>query len=199
MATSPLARPTPNGGASAPASSRVPVEGRTCGSCALCCKTVAVVELGKAAGTWCAHFRPSRGCSIYETRPAGCRDFYCEWMFSERLGPEWRPDRAKFALMVTSTGHLAACIDPGFPSAWRQAPYYQTLCRWARERAENPSSSWPGVDVWIGKRCIILLPDGEKDVGIVAADEEVRIDLRMTPAGPAYVATKFRVAATGAN
>ena len=120
-------------------------------------------------------------------------------MLSEKLGPEWKPDRAKFALMVTATNHLAACIDPGFPSAWRQPPYYQTLLRWARERAENPSSSWPGVDVWIGKRCIIILPDGEKDVGIVAADEEVRIDRTMTAAGAVYVATKFTVRDTAAT
>jgi hypothetical protein len=172
------------------------VPGRACGSCTLCCKTVAVTELAKPAGIWCPHCQRSRGCAIYETRPAGCRDFYCEWMFSEKLGPEWKPDRAKFALMVTATGHLAACIDPGFPSAWRRPPYYQTLWRWARERAENRYSSWPGVDVWIGKHCIILLPDGEKDLGIVAADEEVRIDCRMTATGPVYAATKFSVART---
>jgi hypothetical protein len=110
------------------------------------------------------------------------------------LGPEGKPDRAKFALIVTATGHLAACVDPGFPSAWRQPPYHQALQRWARERAASPSSAWPGVDVWVGRRCIILLPDGETDLGIVAADEEVRIDRRMTAAGPAYVATKFTVA-----
>lgn len=118
-------------------------------------------------------------------------------MRSEKLGREWKPDRAKFALMVTATGHLAACIDPGFPSAWRRAPYYQALRHWARERADSPSSSWPAVDVWIGKRCILILPDGETDLGIVATDEEVRIDCSMTLAGPVYAASKFRVADTG--
>ena len=184
----------PASGPSASASSRAPVPGRTCGSCALCCKTVAVTELAKPAGIWCPNCRGSKGCAIYDSRPAGCRDFHCEWLLSEKLGPEWKPDRAKFALMVTATGHLAACVDPGFPSAWRREPYYQALGRWARERAESRSSSWPGVDVWIGKRCIIILPDGEKDLGIVAADEEVRIDRVMTATGPAYVASKFRVA-----
>lgn len=95
--------------------------------------------------------------------------------------------------MVTPTGHLAACVDPCFPSAWRRPRYYQALKRWARERAESPSSVWPGVDVWIGKRCILLLPDGEKDLGIVDSDEEVRIDFTMTAAGPVYAATKFRI------
>ena len=176
--------------------SRSPVPGRSCGSCALCCKTVAVTELAKPAGTWCPHCRPSQGCAIYDQRPAGCREFHCEWLLSEKLGPEWKPDRAKFALMVTATGHLAACTDPGFPSAWRQPPYYQALQLWARERAESPSSCWPGVDVWIGRRCIIILPDGEKDLGIVAADEEVRIDRMTTAAGPVYVAEKFRPGGT---
>jgi hypothetical protein len=154
---------------------------------------MAVAELAKPPGRWCSHCRPPFGCAIYETRPAGCREFYCEWRLSEKLGPEWKPDRAKFALMVTATGHLAACIDPGFPSAWRRPPYYQALLGWARERAEHPASRWPGVDVWIGRRCIILLPDGETDLGLVAADEEVRIERTITAAGPLYAAEKFRV------
>lgn len=175
---------------------RAPVPGRECGSCTLCCKTMAVVELAKPPGMWCAHCRRSGGCAIYDERPAGCRDFYCEWILSARLGPEWKPNRSKFALMVTATGHLAACVDPGFPSAWRQAPYHQALRRWAGERAENPASSWPGVDVWIGRRCIIILPDGETDLGIVEADEAVRIDRMMTATGLAYVVEKFSVSPT---
>lgn len=165
--------------------------GRACGSCTLCCKTVAVAALAKPAGVACPHSLPRKGCAIYDLRPPGCRDFYCEWMLSKALGPEWRPDRARFALMITLTGHLAACVDPAFPSAWRRAPYYQSLWRWARECAEDPRSSWPGVDVWIADRCIIVLPDGEKDLGIVASDEEVRIDRTMTAAGPVYMASKF--------
>lgn len=171
------------------------VPGRSCGSCTLCCKTVAVTELAKPAGSWCAHCRRSKGCAIYAERPAGCRDFHCEWMRSEKLGSEWRPDRARFALMVTPTGHLAACVDPVFPSAWRRPRYYRALRRWAQERAASPSSAWPAVDVWIGRRCVLVLPDGEADLGIVEADEEVRIDCTMTFSGPAYVASKFRIAA----
>ena len=170
---------------------RAPAPGRACGSCTLCCKTVAVAALAKPAGVACPHSLTRKGCAIYDLRPAACRDFYCEWMLSKALGPEWRPDRARFALMVTVTGHLAACVDPAFPSAWRRPPYYRTLLRWARECAEDPWSSWPGVDVWIGDRCVILLPDGEKDLGIVSAEEEVRIDRRMTVAGAVYVAEKF--------
>lgn len=191
MQDTPAATRASGSDTSAPAISRGPVPGRECGSCTLCCKTVAVTELAKPAGIWCAHCLRGNGCAIYDSRPTGCREFYCEWMLSERLGPEWKPDRAKFTLMVTATGHLSVVADPGFPSAWRQPRYYQTLLLWARERAENPSSSWPGVDVWIGRRCIILLPNCEKDLGIVEAEEEVRIDCTMTAAGPIYAATKF--------
>jgi hypothetical protein len=171
---------------------RAPAPGRACGSCTLCCKTVAVAALAKPSGVTCPHSLRGKGCAIYDVRPPCCRDFYCEWMLSGALGPEWRPDRARFAMMVTVTGHLAACVDPAFPSAWRRAPYYQTLWRWARECAEDPCSSWPGVDVWIADHCIIILPDGEKDLGIVAAEEEVRIDRAMTASGPVWVAAKFK-------
>ncbi len=174
-----------------PAAPRLPAPGRACGSCTLCCKTVAVEALAKPSGTACPNALPCKGCAIYDRRPAGCREFYCEWMLSRALGPEWRPDRARFALMVTLTGHLAACVDPAFPAAWRRPPYYQALRHWARECAEAPWSAWPGVDVWIADRCIILLPDGEKDLGVIAADEEVRIDREMTAAGPVYTARKF--------
>jgi hypothetical protein len=174
---------------------RAPVPGRACGRCTLCCKTMAVAELDKPPGEWCSHCERSKGCAIYASRPEGCREFYCEWMLSPKLGREWKPDRARFALMLTPTGHLAVCVDPDFPAAWKRAPYYQTLRRWACQRAADPTSAWPGVDVWIGRRCIIVLPDGEKDLGIVAADEEVRIDRTMTDAGPVYVATKFSAGA----
>src|SRR5688572_7667300 len=168
MTSSHLAAAESHSSGSASGFARAPVPGRACGSCTLCCKTVAVPELAKPPGIWCPHSSRCGGCAIYDLRPAACRDFHCEWMLSTALGPEWKPDRAKFALMTTATGHLSACVDPGFPSAWRRSPYYQVLGRWARERAEAQWSSWPAVDVWIGRRCIIILPDGETDLGIVA-------------------------------
>ena len=112
-------------------------------------------------------------------------------MMSEKLGLEWKPDRARFVLMMTVTGHLSVSVDPGFPTAWRQPRYYQAFVRWAEERAKDSSASWPGVDIWIGRRCIIMLPDGEHDLGVVAANEEVRIELTTTTDGPVYTATKF--------
>ena len=175
-----------------PPPARGPVPGRACGDCTLCCHVVAVAEMDKPAGIRCRHAQSCSGCAIYSSRPASCRDFHCEWMLSPALGRAWKPDRARFALMVTATGHLSACVDPDFPSAWRRPAYYPVLRRWARERAADPWSPWPAVDVWIGNRCIILLPDGEQDLGTVAADEEVRIERAMGAAGMVYLAEKFR-------
>lgn len=112
-------------------------------------------------------------------------------MLEKSLGPEWKPDRAKFVLFVTAENHLAACVDPGFPTAWRQPPYYEALKRWARLYAADPTSAWPGVDIWIGQRCIVMLPDREVDLGIVAPHEAIRVDARMTPAGETLDVRKF--------
>jgi hypothetical protein len=173
---------------------RTPVPGRECGRCTMCCKTVAVEELAKPAGEWCTHCSRSAGCAIYETRPAGCREFFCEWMLSPELGPEWKPDRARFALGVSDKGHLTVGADPGFPFAWRQPPYHEALRRWARELAARPGSAWPAIDVWVGSRCILILPDGEHDMGFVAAREEIVIDVTMTAAGPVFTAAKLPAA-----
>jgi hypothetical protein len=156
----------------------------------LCCKAVAVEELAKPAGVWCTHCVRSKGCAIYDARPAGCRDFYCEWMLAAELGPEWKPDRAKFLLAVTDAGHFSFGVDPGFPAAWRQPPYYEVLRQWARMLGGDPRSTWPAVDVWIGKRCIVLLAHGEQDLGIVGPGEEITLHRTMTAAGPTYLARK---------
>src|SRR3954469_16911870 len=109
------------------------VPGRECGSCTMCCKLIAVADLGKPPGTWCPHCVRGKGCGIYETRPTECRTFYCHWMLEKGLTPERKPERATFALVTSEAGHLTAFVDPGFPGAWRSTPYFETLKRWARE------------------------------------------------------------------
>jgi hypothetical protein len=108
------------------------VPGRACGDCSLCCKLIRVDAAAKAAGTWCTHCAPGRGCKIYDARPAECRDFYCAWMASPALGEEWRPSRCKLVLRVESDGRMIAVhVDPSDPAAWRREPYFQTLKRFA--------------------------------------------------------------------
>ena len=169
---------------------RGPIPGRACGTCTLCCKAVAVEELAKPIGEWCPHCVRQKGCAIYDARPESCRTFYCQWMLVGALGPEWKPDRAKFALVMTAANHLTAFVDPGFPAAWRRAPYYEHLKRWAA--AGMGATSQPNiVDVRIGPRCIVLLPDREVDIGTLGTDEEIGLTWQAGAAGGAYRVEKI--------
>jgi hypothetical protein len=158
----------------AKANARV-VPGRACGTCTLCCKAVGVVEIAKPGGVWCQHCVSGKRCTIYEARFSSCRIFYCEWMTQKALGPEWKPDRAKFVLVNTdSYRHLTACVDPGYPSAWRRAPYYEQLRQWASEGMQR----FPDlhiVNAMIGTRCIVILPDREVDIGDLGSDEMIEL------------------------
>src|SRR5262245_55422492 len=87
-----------------PHGNRPTLPGRACGTCTLCCKVAEVLEMSKPMGVWCPHCLRNKGCSIYETRPASCRIFQCEWLVEKSLGPEWKPERAKFALARSEGG-----------------------------------------------------------------------------------------------
>jgi hypothetical protein len=158
--------------AAARALSRV-VPGRACGDCTLCCKVIAVAEFDKLPGVWCPHCVRGKGCGIYETRPTDCRTFFCEWMLAPSLGLEWKPERAKFALVMGEGGHLTAFVDPGNATAWRKTPYFEAFKRWSLEgaRARPPRV----VTIRVGTRVTIVLPDREIDVGHVGPDESVRL------------------------
>jgi hypothetical protein len=142
----------------------------------LCCKLIAVEALAKQPGAWCSHCKRGAGCSIYETRPTECRTFYCHWMLEKGLTAEWKPERAKFALVTGEGGHLTAFVDPGFPGAWRNAPYFETLKRWSLEGAR--ASPARIVTVRVGTRGIVILPDREIDIGTVGPNDSIRLDAR---------------------
>lgn len=149
------------------------VPGRSCGTCTLCCKVIAVADFDKPPGVWCAHCVRGKGCGIYETRPTDCRTFFCEWMLEKSIGADWKPERAKFALVMGEGGHLTAFVDPGVPSAWRSAPYYEAFKRLA---AQGVSATPPRIiTIRIGARVIIVLPDREIDIGNVGPDELVQL------------------------
>lgn len=159
--------------AAARALSRV-LPGRACGTCTLCCKVIAVADFDKPPGVWCQHCARGKGCGIYETRPADCRTFFCEWMLEKGLGAEWKPERAKFALVMGEGGHLTAFVDPGFPAAWRSAPYFQAFKRLAIEGARATPARI--ITIRIGAKVIVVLPDRELDLGHVGPDESVRLE-----------------------
>jgi len=155
------------------------VAGRACGSCTLCCKVIAVADFAKLPGVWCSHCIRGKGCGIYAKRPTDCRIFFCEWMLTSSLGADWKPERAKFALMMGEGGHLTAFVDPGFPAAWRSAPYFETFKRWSLEGARAAPARI--ITIRIATRVIVILPDREIDVGHVGPEESVQ--LASTPGG----------------
>lgn len=174
------------------------VAGRSCGACSLCCKVVGVEELNKPIGGWCPHCHRQNGCGIYETRPPSCRMFVCQWMLAADLGPEWKPDRAKFAMLKSAGGrHLTVFADPGNPSAWRRSPYYENLRHWAAQGVRN-TADLHLVDVMIGPRCVVILPDREVEIGELGPDEMIHLTCRDTAAGTVIEVTKARRPAAAA-
>jgi hypothetical protein len=150
------------------------VPGRTCGSCTLCCKLMAVTELDKPPGEWCPHCVKKGGCAIYPTRPTACRTFFCHWMLEKGLGPDWKPERSKLVLMMDQGAHMTVFVDPGVPGAWRKPPYYETLKRWSLEAARATPARV--VMVRIGTRGLVILPDREIDIGTVGPDEAIKLE-----------------------
>jgi hypothetical protein len=97
-------------------------------------------------------------------------------MLVKNLGPEWKPERSKFALFRTNGGRrITAHVDPGFPGAWKRAPYYEQLKKWsAWGLRQTPDMHI--VDVVIGMRSIVVLPDRDVDIGVIGGEETVRLD-----------------------
>lgn len=103
-----------------------------CGTCTMCCKLMGVDELAKPACVWCDHADRSRGCTIYDARPKGCRDYECVWLVSQglpsALGPELRPDRSRVMLNMSLDGtFVVAHVDPSRPHAHTVGAARRTL------------------------------------------------------------------------
>ena len=141
---------------------------RRCGDCTLCCKVMAIEELAKPAGQWCRHCRPGRCCLIHETRPAECRDFNCLWLIDERFGPHWKPSQSKLVVTASEDGLEIRC-DPGFPGAWRNAPFYREIKTLAGAGEAHDVS----VLAISGKRMILVTSDRDFDLGVVGADQRI--------------------------
>jgi hypothetical protein len=107
------------------------VDGRSCGTCTLCCRLPEIDLFDKPANAWCSNCVEGQGCSIYESRPSVCRDFLCLWM-TEDLGDEWDPIRSK--MMVYRQGaQVTILVDPDHKDIWRQELYLSQLRRWAAD------------------------------------------------------------------
>jgi hypothetical protein len=145
--------------------------GRSCGSCSLCCKLLAIEGVEERPGfTWCRHCRPGKGgCGIYDRRPEACRNFVCGWLSGALdgvLDPErWHPAKARMMMTaeaVDQQTHIVVHVDPSFPERWRQTPYREDIRRLA---AAIPSSQ--RLFVRIKYRLFEIRETGELDHGDV--------------------------------
>jgi hypothetical protein len=144
--------------------------GRDCGTCTLCCKLFPVPDLAKPAGRWCQHIVQGRGCGIHATRPTVCRSFFCQWVYNEALGPEWKPEVCKFVLSIYGgTNSLVVTADPGFPRNWAREPYIGDLRRWAAAAMADGHQ----VIVFNGDHVTAILADGEKLLGTVGLGDRL--------------------------
>jgi hypothetical protein len=149
----------------------------------MCCKVPEIAEFKKPPGVWCQHAGRGKGCAIYADRPETCRAFYCTWMQDAALGPEWKPDKSKFVIYLQRNGiNLQVAVDPAFPNAWMKAPYYAQIKKWAQQGADAGQF----VFVRIGERLIAALPDGDRDIGTVAAEDQIVVSRKLGAAGFVY-------------
>ena len=147
-----------------------PLDGRSCGSCTLCCKIMGVPELNKPRGAWCVHCDVGSGCRIYADRPEECRSFLCGWLTNPRFGPEWKPDRSKIVITVDRDGNgLTFQCDRGFPQAWRKEPYHSQIMKLVAIAAEHDGM----ISVHSGQSLIAILPTGEFPVGQGDPSDEI--------------------------
>ncbi len=145
------------------------VPGRRCGDCSLCCKLLRIKAFDKPLGVWCAHCAPGRGgCTIYHTRPAECRKFYCDWLLSPALGEVWRPNKCK--MFIGREGNLITIhVDPSDPQAWRREPFFREIKQFAARVAGTEQQ----VAVYIKGRVIVVFPHKEVDVGIMNPGDQL--------------------------
>lgn len=170
----------------AEAPSRAVVAGRSCGTCGLCCKLLAIAALNKDENRWCPHFRQGSGCSIHGSHPTECAAFYCGFMRRGELGEEWRPTKSRFVIYWMREGkRMVVHVDPSFPGAWRKEPYYAALKSWSEQIAKGFE-----VVVRVQDRMIVVLPNKDVDLGRVEAGDIVTISQMATPTGVDYFAQR---------
>lgn len=157
------------------------VPGRSCEGCTLCCKLMAVEPLNKPRAVWCAHCDQKSGCRIYAERPEACRTFYCGYRRLAQIDERWYPAKAKLLVNYESASkRISVHVDPARAEAWRAEPFHSTLQRWARRAIAEGGT----VVVWTGPRAVVILPQGERDLGVVREDQFILPVHRPTPRGP---------------
>ena len=154
---------------------------RQCGDCSLCCKVLGIPELEKPKDIWCTHFAAGTGCRIYPERPPSCRDFVCRWLTDPTMGAEWKPSVCKMVI-DSRPGLFVVHVDPAVTRPWIAEPYISVFKRLSAQGLGK------GVMVMVIERrhTIVILPDREVDLGVIAADARIAMERVNTPSGPLW-------------
>ncbi|MFZ4540892.1 MAG: hypothetical protein ACOYNL_03645 [Rickettsiales bacterium] len=171
--------------------SRPIVLGRSCQTCAMCCKVLEIKALDKPRNQWCQHCSTHQKCDIYLERPDTCHNFNCGYLTEDWMGEHWHPLRSRMLVNFSADGkHMFVHVDPARPDAWRNSPYIENLRGWARGGNQTGSQ----VIVAIAQRFIVIFPDREQDLGTVSDDETVTFTITQTIIGPRTEAQKVKIA-----
>lgn len=91
-------------------------------------------------------------------------------MLDARLGPEWKPNKAKFVALVEPSGNrIAIHTDPSFPRSWTREPYYSQIKSWSVASVAMQKQ----VVVYAGNRATVILPNKDVEVGTVHPDDQL--------------------------
>lgn len=142
---------------------------KTCGTCSICCKIVAVEDLAKPAHQWCIHNVPRKGCGIWGSHPEACKVWQCGWILMPHLDERWKPEKCGFVIRTRfQIQQLVIDVEPSKPNAWRQEPFFSEIHRWARKAPETGQQ----IVVCIGRRQIVIFPEEDIDVGELPIGQE---------------------------
>jgi len=147
------------------------VEGRSCAGCTLCCKLLEIEELEKPEGKWCPDCAPKSGCRIYDRRPPVCKNFYCLYLISPRLGDHWKPSKSKMIVGTTRLKVMNIYVDDSNHSRWRQRRYFEDIKIWAVDML-NLGGHLMIVE---GGDHTLILPNKEINFGPLDAPYEIKL------------------------
>jgi hypothetical protein len=107
-----------------------------CGACNLCCKLIAVPDIGKPAGMTCWNTTIHGGCTKHADKAidpslAACASYKCLWLESQsydepkRQPRAMRPDQTHVVMGVPDPDNLDSKVlhvhvDPNHPASWRE-------------------------------------------------------------------------------
>jgi hypothetical protein len=97
------------------------------------------------------------------------------------MGPEWKPSVCKMVI-DSRQGLFVVHVDPAVTRPWIAEPYISVLKRLAAQGLAK------GIVVMVieRRRTIVILPDREVDLGVIAPEARIAMERVKTPRGPRW-------------